>query len=290
MDWNAAIEKHREALTHIVAALVAMAGLGGQFTFFPQEGASPRGLAQAEKSKLSPALQRHLRLAVLRLLRPAESATRRLIIALARGLVVTLPRPRKADPATPGKTRIIPTILRNGVGTGITMPSAIPGGSPSACTKPRALSLPLFDPPQHPFRPRRPKQNGVPRISLPGFTQPFPVADRRPPAPDDAVDAGRLGRRLEALASALDDLPRQAMRFARWRVRGADAAARDKEHRDAAGAQGKQPRARGRVRRVWPLRIGRPPGSRRRPSHEVDEVLTAAHGLAFWALEHPDTS
>ena len=95
MDWSAAIEKHREALTHIVATLVAMAGLGGQLAFLPQEGASPRGSAQAEKSKPSPPLPRHLRLAVLRLLRPAESAARRLIIALARGLVVTLPPPRK---------------------------------------------------------------------------------------------------------------------------------------------------------------------------------------------------
>lgn len=217
MDWSAAIEKHREALTHILAALVAMAGLGGQVAFFPQEGASPQGSAQAEKNKLSPVLPRRLRLAVLRLLRPAESATRRLIIALARGLVVILP-PRKANPATLRKTRIISTILRNGVGTGIAMPSA-PGGSSSACAKPRALSLPLFDPMQHPFRPRGRKQNGVPRISLPGFTEPFPVASRRPPAPDDAVDSGRLGRRLEALGRALDDLPRQALRFARWRAR-----------------------------------------------------------------------
>jgi len=285
MDWSAAIEKHREALTHILAALVAMAGLGRQFAFLPQEGASPRGSAQAEKSKLSPALPRHLRLAVLRLLRPAESATRRLIIALARGLVVTLPPPRKAPQA--GKTRIVPTILSNGVGTGIAMPSATPGDSSSACAAPRSLSLPLFDPPQHPFRPRRPQQNGVPRISFPGFAQPFPVADRRSPAPDDAVGAGRLGRRLEALASALDDLPRQALRFARWRARGADAA-RDRG-RETAGAQSK-PRDAGRIRRLWPLRPGRPPGSRRRPSHEVHEVLTAAHGLAFWALEHPDTS
>jgi hypothetical protein len=286
MDWNAAIEKHREALTHILATLVAMVGIGGQFTSFPPEGASARGSAQAEKSKLSPALPRQLRLAVLRLLRPAESAARRLIIALARGLVVTLPPPRKAPQA--GKTKIVPTILSNGVGTGIAMPSAIPGGSSSARAMPRALSLPLFDPLQHPFRPRRPQQNGVPRISFPGFTQPFPVASRRPPAPDDAVDSGRLGRRLEALASALDDLPRQALRFARWRARRDGASAQNKKHRDAARAEDKQPP--GRIRRLWPLRMGRPPGSRRRPSHEVHEVLTAAHGLAFWALEHPDTS
>jgi hypothetical protein len=259
MDWNAAIEKHHEALTHILASLVAMAGLG-----------------LGVKPSPAPTLPRHLRLAVLRLLRPAESATRRLIIALARGLVVTLPPPRKVPQA--GRTKLVSTILRNGVGTGIAMPAA-PGDSSSARAAPRALSLPLFDPMQHPFRPRRPQQNGVPRISFPGFTQPFPAASRRPPAPDDAVDSGRLGRRLEALASALDDLPRQALRFARWQAR-----------RDAARPQDKQPLARGRIRRVWPLRMGRPPGSLRRPSHEVHDVLTAAHGLAFWALEHPDTS
>ena len=53
MDWNLAIERNTEALKRILAALVAMAGLGsrGQFTFFPQEGARPQGAAQAEKSK-----------------------------------------------------------------------------------------------------------------------------------------------------------------------------------------------------------------------------------------------
>lgn len=283
MDWNAAIDKHREALTHILATLVAMAGLGA---------------GEGTHGDRSPTLPRHLRLAVLRLLRPAESATRRLIIALARGLVVTLPPPRKAPQA--GRTKIVSTVPRNGIGTGIVMPSAAPGGSSSAHATPRALSLPLFDPMQHPFRPRRPRQNGVPRISFPGFTQPFPIASRCPPTPDDAVDSGCLCRRLEALASALDDLPRQARRFARWRIRRDAAGAQNKEHRDtaraedknrdAAGAQNEKGRAPGRIRRIWPLRMGRPPGSRRRPSHEVHEVLTAAHGLAFWALEHPDTS
>jgi hypothetical protein len=41
---------------------------------------------------------------------------------------------------------------------------------------------------------------------------------------------------------------------------------------------------------VWPLRPGRPPGWRQRPDHEVHEVLNVVHGLAFWALESPDTS
>ena len=122
MDWNLAIERNTEALKRILAALVAMAELGGQFTFFPRKGALPQAAALAEKSKLSPAstLPRHLHTAVLRLLRPAEAAVRRLIIVAARGIVVappSPPRPRKV-PA--------PTILRNG-STGILMPPALPG-------------------------------------------------------------------------------------------------------------------------------------------------------------------
>ena len=58
MDWNAAIERHRDTLKCILAALVAMAGLAGGRATLP----------------------RHLHRAVMRLLRPAEAA-RRLIIA-----------------------------------------------------------------------------------------------------------------------------------------------------------------------------------------------------------------
>jgi hypothetical protein len=72
MDWNAAIERHRDTLKCILAALVAMAGLADGRTTLP----------------------RHLHRAVMRLLRPAEAAARRLIIAQARGLVVAL-RARK---------------------------------------------------------------------------------------------------------------------------------------------------------------------------------------------------
>lgn len=115
MDWNAAIEKHREALKHILAALLAMAGL-------------------------SPTLPRRLRLAVLRLLRPAESATRRLIIALARGLVVTLPRPRKANSPQARQTKIIPTIPRDG--TGIPTPPAAPTRVEPAAFRSAAASVP----------------------------------------------------------------------------------------------------------------------------------------------------
>jgi hypothetical protein len=110
----------------------------------------------------------------------------------------------------------------------------------------------------------------VPRISFPGFSDPFPHPP--PPSPDDAIDATRLARRLATIARVLDDLPREARRFARWRSR----------------------REAGLVRPTWPLRPGPPPGRRPahggRPWHAVDDILETVHSPAFWALESPDTS
>jgi hypothetical protein len=276
MDWNLAIERNREALKRIVAMLVAMAGLAGLASpLAGEDGSARRGdvSAEAQRAKAEAealaepgegvpalALPRYLHRAILSLLRPAESAARRLVIVMARGLVVTLPpaRPRKAKPR--------PTILRKPGGTGILMP---PGSLPPAA--PRTLALPLLDP-LRPFRPRPkwPAAKGIPRISLPGITAPSPITPRRPPAPDDILDATRLALRLRALGVALNDLPRQATRFARWRA---------KRHAS-------------RTRRVWPLRPGRPPGQRpaNRRTHEVYEILRDLHGLAFDVLEHPDTS
>jgi hypothetical protein len=133
---------------------------------------------------------------------------------------------------------------------------------------------------------------------VPGFTDPFPVPVRLPPLPDDPVSAARLALRLQALASALDDLPGHARRFARWPCRVAAGA--QTEIRVAAGAQTEKARAaagapngrirRSRLRRVWPLRPGRPPGWRGKPDHKVHEILNVTNGLAVWALEAPDTS
>src|SRR5262245_63548120 len=76
MDWAKAIEHNRIPLVRIVAALFAMIGLG--------EGGTVE--------RLSWPLYR----AVLRVLRPAESAVRRLIVVAARGIVVKLAPARPA--------------------------------------------------------------------------------------------------------------------------------------------------------------------------------------------------
>ncbi|MEO4001456.1 hypothetical protein [Mesorhizobium sp. CAU 1732] len=240
MDWKAAIETNRQALKRVLVTLVAMAGITGG----------------ADRT-----MPRMLHRTLLRLLRPAEAAARRLVIVAARGLVVTLTPPR----------------LRR--------PKVLAGPQAS----PARHGFQLFDPLPRQHRPRRSSRSSVPRICFPGLSDPFPI--RRPSPPGGPVNAVRLNRRLTALAFALDDLPRQARRFARWRA-ARDASAQ-RMGRDAASAQNighASARNSRRIRRVWPLRPGRPPGWQKRPTHEVHDILDTVHGLAAWAMERPDTS
>lgn len=231
MDWAAAIETNREALRRVLAMLLAMAGLHDQ-------------------ADNTPTLPRRLHRAILRLLRPAEAAVRRLVIVAARGIVLAA-RPQVHTMA--------------GISVSGFQPS--PAGG-----KTGTIALPLFDRLPR-WRPQPvPKTSGVPRISMPGYSTPFAVAPRRLPLPNDAVDAARLGLRLGALGRVLDDLPRAARRFARWRASVISRAPARK------------------ARRLWPLRPGRAPGLPYRHTHEVHEILSVVHGLAFWALERRDTS
>src|SRR5687768_3877966 len=156
MDWSAAVEKNHWALKRILAMLVAMAGLDASALTSPLGGgrreASGGGGDAADtptrrsddrrpphKGEVKPefTLPRHLHRAILRLLRPAEAAARRLIIVVARGIVVALP------PAYQRKPKPASTILRNGIGTGIVMPRSF---RPLAGTRAtRTFALPLFD-------------------------------------------------------------------------------------------------------------------------------------------------
>lgn len=284
MDWTLAIDRNRAALMRILTELVAMAGLRASSTS-PREGedgSARRGEAEAVAEPgegVAPTLPRRLHRAVLRLLRPAESAVRRLVIVTARDIVVTLPplRPRKPEP----KRKSV--FLTARIGTGVILPRGVhPPGA--LAPRPRhSLSLPLFDPPRRIARSRRPTSTvSVPRISVPGFTRPAPLPP--PPSPDDPVDATRLALRLEALSRALDNLPAQAKRFARWRARAEIA------RKERLSAPGTAPRSANPPRRIWPLRGGRPPGSLRRSTNEVHAVLKDLHYFAVLALEHPDTS
>ncbi|APH70882.1 hypothetical protein [Aquibium oceanicum] len=282
MDWALAIEHNREALRRALALIAAMAGLGGQSAFFRPDSAARRDDPGSEKSKLSPAsdcrlptadrrtLPRRLHRAVLRLLRPAEAAARRLIVIAARGIVLPPLPPRPEEPA--------PDILRRGsaatgaVWTGIRVGQlGLANLAPPPARRKRNpfRPLPLVDTLRGLPRPgRRSSANGVPRIGL-GPRSSFPGP---PPSAWDPIDATRLSLRISAIAEVLDDLPRHALRLARWHQRGAAA------------------RACGKLHRFSPLRPGRPPGWTCRPAHEVHLVGNEVHGLALMAQERPDTS
>jgi hypothetical protein len=224
-NWDGAIERHSEAIKGIIAALFVMLGIDGTETV----GRIPYRLHRA----------------VLRVLRPAESAVRRLIVVAARGLVVKVAPSR---PMPKGKI---------GKGSGPSRPAF------KLCDK--RIFFPELDRPRVRYIKNPPRIHVFPYDTL--VPRPRPAAVPAPP-PDGLINAKRLARRLQALKLALEDLPRQARRMARWRVR-----------REAA----KAPKFKS------PLRPGQPPGHRRKPTHEVDEVLTECHWLAWEAMK-PDTS
>ena len=85
----------------------------------------------------------------------------------------------------------------------------------------------------------------------------------RPPNPSTGA---LLFTRLRALRAALQDIPRQARRLARW------------EARQALARREKRPL---RPRRMSIIRPGLPPGWRERRVHDVDDVLRECHGLAW---------
>ncbi len=84
MDWDLAIKRNSEALSGIIAALFAMLGLAG--------------------SDMAARIPQPLHRAVLRVLRPAESAVRRLIVIAARGIVVKLATSRPMPKGSIGKS------------------------------------------------------------------------------------------------------------------------------------------------------------------------------------------
>jgi hypothetical protein len=221
VDWARAIERNSIALKGIVEALFAMLAAMGEIT----------------EVLLPDRVYRR----ILRVLGPAESAVRRLVVIAARGLVVK-PVPARPTPKGP--------IERGGD------------------SRPR---FKLFDPVKgfalaskimaKRFLPRIHVFGGDPRVAAlwakPRFAVPAPP-------PDDRARTQRLVRRLQALKSALDDLPRQARRLARARARRENVPS---------------------LKFRSPLRPGPPPGHRKKKIHEIDEILAECHGLARDALK-----
>ena len=233
-------ENYRLALLRVVAGLFVSAGMGSNETV-------------VEK------LPRHLRNAIFLILRPAESATRRIVAVVSRHLdlpvyVAPLKRDRSKNKST-GEKR-----------------------------GPRAPQFCLIDPRKyfpelHPNRQkshRKPKPNGSTepqiQVRIAGFDgAPDFVIWSEPKAvltPEDEVSAKALCRRLLALKLALEDMPKQANRYVR-----------EVAKRKAAAPGPKS---------VPPLRMGLPPGYRRKHIHKVDEILWDCHCLVRQDPHLPD--
>jgi hypothetical protein len=235
MDWAMVIERNSERLFVVVASLVAMVRVRGG------------GMAAC--------LPRHVYSAALILLRPAESAVRRLIIIAARGLVVKLK---------------------------LSAARAFPAGLCIKSNPERVPAFCLIDPLKR-FAPEdfapedlergKTKVQVLPRISVPGLFD--PVFTQQPLPTDGIVASAALGRRVQALRHALDNLPREARRLARWKARG--------ELR-------RQSEVKRKPGRLSPFRPGFAPGYHRSRPQEVDEILSECHHFAVEAWHGPDTS
>ncbi len=230
MDRNFAIERWRLPLLSEVLKLCAEIGL--------TEGVTVERIAKP--------LHRY----VLRILRTAELAARRLIIAAARDIVVEPGEPRPVQPRAKGSGK----------------DKAKADGEGKAKRK-RGFLFNLFDSLKRQGRRFKKKHRGPePHVhSIESFLEQKQAeiaaaqAKQQQVVDDGMVSAKHLVRRLVAVVDALNDIPRHALRLARWE-------ARPKEER--------------RPERWSPMRPGRPPGFRQRPIHEVDEILKECHWLA----------
>ena len=228
MDWTLAIHRNREALKGIIAALFAMAGLASL------------GMAST--------LPRHVYAAVMLVLRPAESAVRRLIIIAARGLVL---KPRASRPVPAGVASFASASASGGT------------------------AFQLIDPLKH-FSANIWNEDGPAFVYVDEFSdQAF--AYHHAQSADTPIPAGHIFQRLHALSRALNDLPREARRLARWQAR-----------QDLEFENRKTNRTPYKPMRRSPFRPGLPPGYRQCQIHEVDEVLRECHRLALYSAR-PDT-
>ena len=265
IDWNAVVAHHRRLLSRVVEMLFSL-------------------VIGLDEGKAVTTLPRSTHDYINRILRPAESALRRLIMIAARDMklddatkssVILGLEPKtseapsslarthsiiSAKAATPQTETITVNLGLAGIGP---RPDPKPR-TPHQATTTRPPGFPLIDPRKHfDLGPRRRYGKTFPRITWLDGRDPTPLPEVRLPEPGDPVDATRLCRRLVALKNALDNLDREARRLARWTAR-----------RDA-----------GLTRHRSPMRPGYPPGRRKRPRYEIDEILKELHSWAHYSEE-----
>jgi hypothetical protein len=182
MSWPQEIERNRDELIRIVAALSVVAGFTGN----------------AGPARLPRAVHR----AVMAILLAAESAVRRLIVAAAHGLVV---KPVAGRPAAGG-------LVISGKGH---------RRMAFRLFDPRLRLDPKSDDRVHSPKPE-PRIHFIGAAVepvAPAFRARPAAPPDAAAEPDETVNALPLRRRLAAISQALGDLRAQARRYARWRAK-----------------------------------------------------------------------
>jgi hypothetical protein len=221
MDWQLAITRNREALTAIIMALIKSLSLsdGGTLTTLPI----------------------HIYCRALAIIRPAESAVRRLIMIAALQLGPTKYRARPQQDRHPNFASFGPS---------------------------NAERIPAFNL----IDPLKSFGEITPDFEVLGTNYHQTLDSHDAPLSTTRICVITLSRRLLALKNALDTLPKQAKRLARWY------AARDAALRNL------------RPHRLSPLRPGPPVGLPQSKRSEVRNVLFECHLLAIHARDQHDSS
>ena len=249
MDWTLALERNQDILRRSVAWLFTWLALdvGGSVD----------------------ELSLHQKRTAYFVLRPAESALRRLVYAAMFALAIVAP-PMAKRAATSARSEKKKGVLK----------------------RERSFLFRLTDPPQNfDLEPDKPKYVAGPGPSITNlwcadslaqrqalFVQQQAYEEKKRRLREAGISAKGLCRRLNAMMGALDDLEGQALRMAKL-------GARMKRRFEKTGTP-----------HLRPIRRGRPPGFRQVPidrRHEVDDALKECHQLANLAeidFSPPDTS
>ena len=197
---RAAVEGERQGLVRLGTALALLAGLA-----LKRRGGGTIG------ARSRPTIGRATHAALLRALRPAESAARRLIAVLAHlagPLAPVRPRPAPPPPDPKEAARLRFEAWRERMLAKRRPPPPDP-----------APRFRLTEAPEVP-RPGYVEVRPRPSLHIGVIGVPDPVRPASPPPdPDVPVNAHAAFRRLAALRAALDDLPRQAVRMRRLQAR-----------------------------------------------------------------------
>ena len=168
MDYALAIRRNRDQLRQIVLALFALAQMrvgGSLFT-----------------------LRRDIFAAILLILRPAESAVRRLIVIAA----------AQIGDSYLGRNRVAP-LINTGAGQG-------------NCPRVSTRAFKLFDP----LKSFDPESIWDVEPTWQSQIGPYDPTSHYSSTIESPLDATHIGQRLNALIRALDNLPHQARRLVRW--------------------------------------------------------------------------